>query len=243
MNMKSDAPQESMPTPRRLITPRERAAAKRRRELVLPLACAVAMATMIAALGAGCGTGGSPVLPDAGSTASAGGAGGADSGVDAGPDAEANAPDAGEWFPAHRVVRDIVPGVGALSALQTAMVAGHGRTVVVCAWDMPFVNAELLEALVTAVESGSECCVPLHDDGRLEPLCAAYAAECADAATWLLDAGERAAHALADAVGGTRWPVNDLSADRDGQRTFFNVNTPADLTRAADWIDFLPELS
>ncbi len=155
----------------------------------------------------------------------------------------ANAPDAGEWFPAHRVVRDIVPGVGALSALQTAMVAGHGRTVVVCAWDMPFVNAELLEALVTAVESGSECCVPLHDDGRLEPLCAAYAAECADAATWLLDAGERAAHALADAVGGTRWPVNDLSADRDGQRTFFNVNTPADLTRAADWIDFLPELS
>ncbi len=155
----------------------------------------------------------------------------------------ANAADAADWFPAHRVVRDIVPGVGALSALQTAMVAGGGRTVVVCAWDMPFVTAEVLEALVIEVESGAECCVPVHPDGRLEPLCAAYAAGCADTATWLLDAGERAAHALADAVGGARWPIASKGSDHDGQRTFFNVNTPADLARAAEWIEFLPEQS
>ncbi|MDZ7632434.1 MAG: molybdenum cofactor guanylyltransferase [Gemmatimonadaceae bacterium] len=143
----------------------------------------------------------------------------------------ANAPEAEAWFPGARIVRDDTPGLGALGALRTALVAGAGRTVIVCAWDMPFVDATLLSTLATAVEAGASCCVPQHEDGRLEPLCAAYGPACAAAVERLLESGERAAHALPDAMGGTRWTFE--SREDDSTSPFFNVNTPAELVIAA----------
>jgi molybdopterin-guanine dinucleotide biosynthesis protein A len=145
----------------------------------------------------------------------------------------ANDPAASEWFPLHRVVRDQTPGLGALGALVTALLAAGDRTTVVCAWDMPFVKSELLEALATAVERGASCCIPQHTDGQLEPLCAAYAASCATLSSTLLASGERAAHALAAACGGERWPIPASAPDSGESHSFFNVNTPADLALAA----------
>ena len=148
----------------------------------------------------------------------------------------ANDAQAESWFPGLRIARDDGPALGALGALATALRAGNGRAVVVCAWDMPFVTAALLEALIAGIADGARCCVPQHEDGALEPLCAVYDASCADVAATLLASGERAAHALCDRVGGVRWMIAGQPATLVQERTFFNVNTPDDLRRAESWL-------
>ena len=148
----------------------------------------------------------------------------------------ANAADAESWFPAHRVVRDRSPGLGALGALETALQAAHGRNVLVCAWDMPFVTEKLLGQLIAIVEDARACCVPVHASGRMEPLCAAYAVACATVARDMLARGERAAHIFANACNGFHWPIDLSMSPADAERTFFNVNTPDDLRRAESWL-------
>ena len=147
----------------------------------------------------------------------------------------ANDPRAADWFPGHRIVGDTLPGRGALSALETALLAGDGHTVVVCAWDMPFVSAALLESLVAVVEGGAACCVPQHVDRQLEPLCAAYATRCTPTATRLLAEGERAAHRLVEACGGAYLPIPAVADAADLPHPCFNVNTAAVLERASVW--------
>lgn len=147
----------------------------------------------------------------------------------------ANDAEAASWFPGLRVVHDAVPGLGALGALATALRAADGRTVVVCAWDLPFITAEVLREVGAALAAGARCCVPQHADGTLEPLVAAYDASCAADAETLLAGGERAAHALRDRVRGARWMIADQPTSLVDDLTFFNVNTPNDLQRAASW--------
>jgi molybdopterin-guanine dinucleotide biosynthesis protein A len=147
----------------------------------------------------------------------------------------ANDPAAGAWFPQHRIVTDSVPGRGALGALETALTAATARTVVVCAWDMPFVSAAVLEALAAAVDAGASCCIPTYADGTSEPLCAAYDAAAAPTATTLLANGARAAHELVAVLGGSRWMIDDESQGRDAQRIFLNINTREDLAQAVAW--------
>jgi molybdopterin-guanine dinucleotide biosynthesis protein A len=148
----------------------------------------------------------------------------------------ANDADAESWFPGHRVVRDRVPGLGALGALETALQAANGRNVLVCAWDMPFITERLLAQLIAIVEHGASCCVPVHTNGRLDPLCAAYGIQCATVASGMIARGERAAHKFANACGGHDWPIDVAMSPAEAQRAFFNVNTPDDLRRAELWL-------
>ena len=148
----------------------------------------------------------------------------------------ANDPAADQWFPGRTIRRDATPGRGALGALESALHACHDATIVVCAWDMPFVTAAVLRALAAVVDGGASCGVPRQNDGQLEPLCAAYASRLAPGATAMLDAGVRAAHALAEEHEGVTLHVAALVQDGDPSRIFFNVNTPADLHQAARWL-------
>ncbi len=147
----------------------------------------------------------------------------------------ANDAEAESWFPGVRVVRDVEPGLGALGALVTALGAAEGRSVVVCAWDMPFVTAAVLRELIRGIADGAACCVPQHANGTLEPLVAAYDARCADVAAELLATGERAAHALCTRVRGVHWLITGQPITMVQAHTFFNVNTPDDLQRADAW--------
>ncbi len=147
----------------------------------------------------------------------------------------ANDADAESWFPGMRVVRDVNPSLGALGALLTALQAGGGRSVVVSAWDMPFVTTAVLRAVVDEVSHGARCCVPQHADGSLEPLCAAYAPSCLDVAAQLLADGERAAHALCSHVHGVQWAIGQQPDTLVREHTFLNINTPDDLHRAESW--------
>lgn len=151
----------------------------------------------------------------------------------------ANDPAAETWFPSHRIVRDAEPGRGALGALETALRSAAHDTVLVCAWDMPFVTTAIVNSLAQLVEHGASCGVPMHADGALEPLCAAYHRRCSAVVTELLAAGERAAHALMTAAAGTPWVVAQHLGAHEAQRSFSNVNTAEDLRDATRWLDEL----
>jgi len=142
----------------------------------------------------------------------------------------AHAPDAAAWLPDARTVADVRPGCGALGGLHAAL--AHARTpVLVVAWDMPFVPAPLLAALRDRVLAGAPAAVPSGPGGAREPLCACYAPSCLAVAERLLDAGERRAGALADAVGAALLGAAESARFGDPSVTFTNVNTADDLAR------------
>jgi molybdopterin-guanine dinucleotide biosynthesis protein A len=140
----------------------------------------------------------------------------------------ANDPEADRWFPGERVIPDLVPGLGPLGGLATALHAAAGAPVLVLAWDMPFVTTDLLAELRRRGESGASAVVPVHGEGRwAEPLCAWYAPAALGTCLGLLDAGARRAGALFDALPGAE-TIGDADLTRFGvpARLFTSVDTP-----------------
>ncbi|MEX2182076.1 MAG: molybdenum cofactor guanylyltransferase [Gemmatimonadaceae bacterium] len=145
----------------------------------------------------------------------------------------ANAPDAAEWLPGVRTVRDVRTGAGALGGLHAALT--HAATpILLVAWDMPFVPAPLLRALRERGERGADAVLPESDGSRrgVEPLCAWYAPRCLGAIEAALDAGDRRVIAFHDRVTVERLDVAAVRAFGDPSLMFRNVNTPDDLAAA-----------
>lgn len=136
-----------------------------------------------------------------------------------------------------RVIADRIPGAGPLGGLYTALEDAAQPAVLVLACDLPFVTPALLERLVDEFGSGDEidAVVPRSSRG-LEPLCAVYAARCADAARRRI---ERGALKLAELLGDVR--VREIGpgtlATYDEGTVFLNVNTPHDYARATGRVE------
>jgi molybdenum cofactor guanylyltransferase len=116
------------------------------------------------------------------------------------------------------------PLAGILAALERA----GGRAVLVCACDMPFVTP----AVVAHIAGQAGTAVP-EAGGRLHPLLARY--DPAVAAVLREALATRAP--LHDAVreaGAAIVPESEIARFGDPERLLFNVNTPADLTRAEE---------
>ena len=143
----------------------------------------------------------------------------------------ANAPEGPTWRPDLRTVPDVRPGCGSVGGIYTAVVSEAGPVLCV-AWDMPFVTAELLRALVEG-SAGRDAFLPESDGRRgVEPLCAVYGPACGPAIERQLDRGDlRAVGFHADVKVGTL-PLERVRAFGDPDELFLNVNTPEDLERA-----------
>jgi molybdopterin-guanine dinucleotide biosynthesis protein A len=143
----------------------------------------------------------------------------------------ANAPDAPEWRPDLRVVRDVRPGLGSLGGIYTAVVEAPAPVVCV-AWDMPFVTPELVRALARGLEQ-HDAFLPESDGRRgVEPLCAAYGPACAAAIAASLDRGDLRAIGFHRDVRAATLPLDAVRRLGDPERLFFNVNTADDLAKA-----------
>lgn len=149
----------------------------------------------------------------------------------------ANAPDAGGWRPDLRTVPDVRRDSGSLGGIYTAVASGPGPVLCV-AWDMPFLTADLLRALITGATSGAYDAFLPESDGRrgVEPMCAVYGPACGPAIERQLERGDlRAIGFHAEVKVGTL-SLERVRAFGDPDELFFNVNTPADLERAeAAW--------
>lgn len=142
----------------------------------------------------------------------------------------ANVPDAAGWLPGATVVSDVVPGVGSLGGILTAV--EHAAPVVCVAWDMPFVPESLLRALVAGL-AAADVVIPESDGRRgVEPLCAAYGPACGPAIRRALERGDRRAIAFHDEVRIERIPLARVLQYGDPRVVFLNVNSPDDLKHA-----------
>ena len=137
-------------------------------------------------------------------------------------------------FTGARLASDATPGAGALAGLSTALSAAHGETVLVLACDLPFVSRPLLAHLLSLA---SEADVILPRRGwEYEPLHAVYSRSCLPAVEAALAAGKGRMISFLDDVRVHVVEENELARfDPDG-RSFFNVNTPADLAQAEAWL-------
>jgi molybdopterin-guanine dinucleotide biosynthesis protein A len=131
------------------------------------------------------------------------------------------------------VYPDVIPGVGALGGLYTALkVASHPLAAVV-ACDLPFANPDLLAACRDILlERGCAAVIPSTERG-LEPLHAVYrVAGCLPSVEAALEAGKRRMIAWYKAAE-VRVLSPEETARYDPERiTFWNVNTPEEFERA-----------
>lgn len=132
-----------------------------------------------------------------------------------------------------RLVRDRIPGAGALHGLETALLAAKGDDVLLVACDAPFVNRDLLEHMLNLRARG-DVIIP-KKDGRYEPLQALYRrSTCLPAVEHALRSGERRMISFFPSVQVVA--IDEVTLARlDPQGfSFFNVNTPADLEQAEE---------
>ena len=143
----------------------------------------------------------------------------------------ANAPGSTEWLPGVRTATDVLTGQGSLGGIHAAL-ARAGTAVLVVAWDMPFVPAELLGCL-RALGNRSDAAVPESDSRRgLEPLCAWYSAACLEPIERRLQMGDRRVVSFFDDVRVAQLSADDVRQFGDPELMFMNVNTPEELLKA-----------
>jgi molybdopterin-guanine dinucleotide biosynthesis protein A len=128
---------------------------------------------------------------------------------------------------AARIVRDAIPGRGALSGIHAGLAAMRNETAVVVACDMPFLSLSLLRYM-TVVAEDYDVVVP-RLDRYYEPLHAVYSARCIGPIEHLVAEGPQRVVALYERVR-TREITGDIVRLYGADRSFFNVNTPQDWT-------------
>lgn len=128
---------------------------------------------------------------------------------------------------------DIVPDLGPIGGLRTALTLVQHDQVIVVGCDMPFINPLLLKKLLAMqTENHADAVVPLWR-GKSQPLHAVYHRYCLPKIESALAAGTRRMQDLLDQID-TRW-VNEAEyapLETDGL-AFTNMNTPADLEHAS----------
>ena len=145
----------------------------------------------------------------------------------------ANDDDAATWLDGVVIAVDKYQRAGGMAGVHSAL--SRGRDVLVVAWDMPFVETGLLQALVTRA-GGAEfsAVVPeSHSPVGCEPFCALYRIAALPAIEAYLASGGGAAHSFLRELAGVSWlPIREVARFGDPARLFFSVNTAADLDRA-----------
>jgi molybdopterin-guanine dinucleotide biosynthesis protein A len=144
----------------------------------------------------------------------------------------ANHPSADAWLPGVPVQPDIVPNAGGLGGIHAALHRARSSVLIV-AWDMPFVPAPLLSRL-RELGDAADVAVPLSDTSRrgVEPLCAFYSPACLPFIEQSLSQGDLRVVGFHSSVRVARLPAAEVSAFGDPELLFMNVNTPDDLARA-----------
>jgi molybdopterin-guanine dinucleotide biosynthesis protein A len=145
----------------------------------------------------------------------------------------ANAPDAGQWLENVEPVADIVQNAGSLGGIYTAISAGEGPVLIV-AWDMPFLTAELIDALIKGAGDFDIFLPESTGPLGVEPLCAIYGPGTTEPIQRsLLHEDLRSTQFHSEVRRGTL-PLEQVRALGDPDVLFFNVNDPDDLKRAEE---------
>lgn len=142
-----------------------------------------------------------------------------------------NDPEATGWLADAEVVTDVLEGRASLIGIHAALVMARGSVIVV-AWDMPFVPSTLIAEMHRRLRGETTAVVPIGPSGP-EGACAAYAPS---ALPHVERAVARGLLKVSDLI--ATLPNVDLISPADVARfgdpdeMFFNVNHPGDVRRA-----------
>jgi molybdopterin-guanine dinucleotide biosynthesis protein A len=133
---------------------------------------------------------------------------------------------------------DIVTGIGALAGVCTALLWANERSIewiIAVACDMPFVEPALIDLLARrSQDDAADVIAPASGGPRgLEPLCAAYRTTCIERIRASIQRGDPRMIGFHRDVRVDTIGLDEVSAIGDPAVLFMNVNTPADLERAA----------
>ena len=125
---------------------------------------------------------------------------------------------------------DIYPDSGSLGGIYTGLTAARNDWCIAVGCDMPFLNTELLAHMLT-LRQGYDAVVPVLG-GYPEPTHAAYSKVCLPHIERRLKAGRLKIAGFFDDVRVKFVSEQEVEAFDAERLSFFNVNTPEDLTRA-----------
>jgi molybdopterin-guanine dinucleotide biosynthesis protein A len=130
---------------------------------------------------------------------------------------------------------DLIPGIGALSGLYTALSAAQHPLVAVVACDMPFASADLLAyARQRLLEEQADLAIPFTQEGY-EPFHTVYRREtCLPAVKGAIDAGERRMISWFKEVKLAVLKPEEVAVYDPQGLAFWNVNTPDELRQAEE---------
>lgn len=130
-------------------------------------------------------------------------------------------------------IPDLIPGIGALSGLYTALSAASHPYLAVVACDMPFANAELFAAeLILLRETGADAVIPRSEVGT-EPFHAIYRCEtCLPYVREVLEAGKRRVDAWFDQANIRYMEPHEILPYDPTKLAFLNINTIEELSEA-----------
>lgn len=134
------------------------------------------------------------------------------------------------WLKGARMYQDILPGIGPLAGIYTALQYALSSRCLIVACDMPFLNPTLL-AFLGQRAAGWEAVVP-SIEGRLQPLHAVYARSCVPFLKDLLLQGRHCPLDIYPRVRTCYVTEEELRTYDPGLFSFLNVNTPADWEEA-----------
>jgi FdhD protein len=139
-----------------------------------------------------------------------------------------NTPELFEFLPC-RKVKDIIPGMGALSGIHAGLFHSDDPHIFVVACDMPHLIPGLIRHLASQAE-GNDVVVPEGPAG-LEPLHAVYGKSALKAVEEALNAGKGRIVSFFDKVKVRKAACEEVSRFDPAFRSFRNINTPEEYFR------------
>lgn len=132
------------------------------------------------------------------------------------------------------VVEDVYPGCGPLAGIHAALVRSSAELNLMLAVDLPFVSEDLVSYLLSAAEKNTAVVTVPRTGKGLQPLCAVYRREFANAADLALRAGKYKIDAVFEGLSIRIIEESELGKAGFSERNFFNVNTPEDWRTAEE---------
>ena len=133
-------------------------------------------------------------------------------------------------YPKSRVITDAYVGKGPLVGIYTGLLASASSYNFVVACDMPFLNLDLLDYILS-IPDGFDMIIPRVGSLR-EPLHAIYSRSCLPAIEQLLKKGNYTTDRLPSLVKVRYVEAEEINRFDPKHLSFFNINTRADLEMA-----------
>ena len=129
------------------------------------------------------------------------------------------------------IVTDIFPIRCSLTGIHSGLMYSTNPFTFFSACDTPFLSADIVRAVIEAIESNKDVIIP-HTKEGYEPLCAAYSKNCLKSIEDHLNRQEFKIQGFFESVRVKEIAEEQLRNKDPQLLSFFNINTPEDLSYA-----------